>query len=306
MMKTIAVVGACGHQGQGVVDACLKRGWKVRALTRKPESENSMKLRALGAEIVVANIDKPDDLKKAFTGVDAVFAMTNYYEAGPEGEEREGKLMIDIAKQLGIKHFILSTLVNAEKISGGKNKVPHFTSKGRVEEYLFNSGLPATSVQIACYFENWQNTFLPKLNGSGNYEFTLNVPGDSKMALASVYDLGPVVAGILDRKDQFLGKSIPVTGDYLTPNEMAAIFTKVWKKNVRANIVPKEKFASLPMPNAEEMGDMFEFFHKFGYFGEKVNGKDIWEGKKIYPGILSFEQWLRNTMPQPPTVLQSK
>lgn len=283
-----------------MVKALLEKKWNVRALTRKPDNATIVALKNLGAEIVVADIDKAEDVTKAFTGANAVFAVTNFYEAGADGEVRQGKLLIDIAKQQNVGHFIFSSLENSVQISGGKNKVPHFTSKANVHEYLFASGLPGTAVEIACYYENWATWFLPKPNSAGVYEFTLSVPNNSKIALGSVADLGPVVAEILEEPAKYVGKRIAVAGDYLTPDEIAAAFQKVWGKPVRANIVPDEVFGAFPFPHAGEFADMFNFFHNFGYFGEKTTGRDIWEGKKIYPNLITFEQYIKANIPTAP------
>jgi len=299
MTKTAAVVGVTGAQGSAVAKALLKSGWKVRGLTRDPNSAKSKIIKDLGVELVAADISKAEDLEKAFAGVDAVFAVTNFYEAGEEGEKAQGKLMADIAKKQKVGHFIYSSLENSNKISGGKNKVPHFTAKAEVDEYVETIGIPATPVQIACYYENFTTYFAPKKNADGVYEFTLPVPADSKIALGSVADLGPVVAKVLDNKDQYAGKKIAVAGDYLTPDEIAATFAKVWGVKVRANIVPFETFAAFGFPFAAEFADMFSWFHSFGYYAEKVTNRDIWEGKKVYPEVLTFEQFLRASFPAP-------
>src|SRR5580765_5734773 len=58
--KVIAVVGATGAQGGGLVRAILadpNGSFAARAITRKPDSENARALAALGAEVVVGDAD---------------------------------------------------------------------------------------------------------------------------------------------------------------------------------------------------------------------------------------------------------
>ena len=69
--KTIAVVGATGAQGGGLVRAILgDRGgsFHARALTRDVHSARARELADLGAEVVAADVDDEDSLKRAFEG----------------------------------------------------------------------------------------------------------------------------------------------------------------------------------------------------------------------------------------------
>lgn len=67
MSKIIAVTGATGAQGGGVVNVMKKTpGWKVRAITRNPSSEPAKKLIAEGIEVVQADADDRESLVKAF------------------------------------------------------------------------------------------------------------------------------------------------------------------------------------------------------------------------------------------------
>src|SRR3989475_9502560 len=78
--KLIAVIGATGQQGGGVVRALQASGqFKVRALTRNPD-----KHRELAGEVVEADLDKPETLKAAFEGAYGVFLVTNFQEAGTD------------------------------------------------------------------------------------------------------------------------------------------------------------------------------------------------------------------------------
>src|SRR5437879_13334152 len=76
--KLIAVIGATGQQGGGVVRALQARGqFKVRALTRNPQ-----KHRELAEEVVEAELDKPETLKAAFEGAHGVVLVTNLWAYG--------------------------------------------------------------------------------------------------------------------------------------------------------------------------------------------------------------------------------
>jgi NmrA-like family len=130
--KLIAVIGATGQQGGGVVRALQARGqFRVRALTRNPD-----KHRALAEEVVAADLDKPETLKVAFEGAHGVFLVTNFWAHGGTDELTQATAAIRVAKDAGVKHFIWSTLPDVEAISGGKFKVPHFTGKAKIDRIV--------------------------------------------------------------------------------------------------------------------------------------------------------------------------
>src|SRR5260221_12410661 len=101
--KLIAVVGATGKQGGGVVRALRAGGqFKVRALTRNPD-----KHRELADEVVEADLDQPETLKAAFVGAHGVFLVTNFWEKGTD-ELKQATAAVRVAKDAGAKHFLWS------------------------------------------------------------------------------------------------------------------------------------------------------------------------------------------------------
>src|SRR5438094_9062552 len=147
--KLIAVIGATGQQGGGVVRALQARGqFKVRAMTRNPD-----KHRELAEEVVGADVDKPETLKAAFEGAHGVFLVTNFY--GGADELKQATAAVRAAKNSGVKHFIWSTLPDVEAISGGKFNVPHFTGKAKVDRVVKDVGFENYTFVIApFYYQN--------------------------------------------------------------------------------------------------------------------------------------------------------
>src|SRR5499433_2848160 len=147
--KLIAVIGATGQQGGGVLRALQARGqFKVRALTRNPDQH-----RELAEEVVEADVDKPETLKAAFEGAHGVFLVTNFRKEGTE--LKQATAAIRAAKDAGIKHFIWSTLPDVEAISGGKFNVPHFTGKAKIDRLVKDGGFENHTFVIApFYYQN--------------------------------------------------------------------------------------------------------------------------------------------------------
>ena len=117
--KLIAVFGATGQQGGGVVRALQASGkFNVRALSRDPS-----KHRELAADVIEADLNRPETLKAAFEGAHGVFLVTNFREKGA-AESKQATAAVRAAKEAGVKHFIWSTLPDVEAISGGKFHIP--------------------------------------------------------------------------------------------------------------------------------------------------------------------------------------
>ncbi|HSE12152.1 MAG TPA: NmrA family NAD(P)-binding protein, partial [Rudaea sp.] len=156
--KIIAVVGATGAQGGGLVRAICadpEGGFAARAITRDVNSDKARALAALGAEVVAADIDDEAALTAALRGADAAFLVTFYWaHMSPEKEKTEARIMAAAAKAAGVKHVIWSTLEDTRQwvpLSDtrmptlmGEYKVPHFDAKGESDKLFTQAGVPTT------------------------------------------------------------------------------------------------------------------------------------------------------------------
>ncbi|MCH7516853.1 MAG: NmrA family NAD(P)-binding protein, partial [Bacteroidetes bacterium] len=117
--KVIAVLGATGAQGGGLVRAILadKSGdFTARALTRNVNSDKAKALADMGAEVVAADIDDYESLKKAFAGAYGVYGVTFFWEHfSPEKETAQAASIAKAAKENNVQHVIWSTLEDTRK-----------------------------------------------------------------------------------------------------------------------------------------------------------------------------------------------
>jgi len=165
----IAVLGATGAQGGGVVRAILRDEsgeFTARAITRNVDSDKAKVLADMGAEVVAADIDDYESLKKVFTGAYGVFAVTNFWEHfSPEKETAQAASIAKAAKETNVQHTIWSTLEdtrnwvslddNRMPTLNGKYKVPHFDSKGEADKFFTEQDLPVTFLLTSFYWENF-------------------------------------------------------------------------------------------------------------------------------------------------------
>jgi len=88
--------------------------FKVRAITRNPDSDAAKALAAAGAEVVKADVLDPASLTDCFKGCHGVFDVTMFWaHLSVEKEEAEVKNVTEAAKAAGVHHFIYSTLADS-------------------------------------------------------------------------------------------------------------------------------------------------------------------------------------------------
>src|SRR5690348_10399652 len=132
--KVIAVVGATGSQGGGLVRAILNDpngGFSARAITRNPSSAAAKALAELGAEVVAAGVDDRESMRRAFEGAYGAFCVTFFWaHFSVDKEQAEARMMAELAKQAGLKHVIWSTLEDTRKwVPLSDNRMPTLQGK---------------------------------------------------------------------------------------------------------------------------------------------------------------------------------
>jgi uncharacterized protein YbjT (DUF2867 family) len=301
----IAVVGATGAQGSGLVRSILSDGssdFTARAITRNVNSDKARELARLGAEIVAADVDNPDSLKKAFAGAHAAYCVTFFWEHfSPEKELAHAAAMAKAAKHAGVQHLIWSTLEDTRKwvpLSDnrmptlmGKYKVPHFDAKGEANQIFMDLKLPTTFMLTSFYWDNLINFGMgPKKNPEGTFAFTLPM-GEKKLPGIAAEDIGRCAYGIFKRGHEFIGRTVGIAGEHLTGTQMAAALSRALGREIRYNDVPPEVYRGLGFPGAEDLGNMFQFKRDF----EQVfcGARDVALSRSLNPALQTFEDWLR-------------
>ncbi len=216
--RTILITGATGKQGGAVARALAGKGFKIRALTRKPESDAAKALAKTGAEIVQGDLDDVASLKKALQGVWGVFSVQNTWEAGVEKEEEQGKRLAKLAREAGVEHFVYSSVGSAHRKTG----IPHFENKWRVEEAVRGLSFPSYVILRPVFFmENLTSPWF--LNGDKIY--TALDPATSLQMIA-VKDIGEYGARAFIDAGKLNGKEIDLAGDAVTMPKAAEILSK--------------------------------------------------------------------------------
>ena len=302
--KIIAVLGSTGAQGGGLIRAIVNDqagGFVARAITRDVNSDKAKSLTKLGVEVVAANLDDVESLKRAFAGAYGVFCLTNFWERmSPEREYDQAKAQAIAAKEAGVHHAIWSTLEDTRKwvpLSDqrmptlmGKYKVPHFDAKGEADQEFTRLGVPTTFLLTSFYWDNMIFFGMgPKKGPEGVLALTLPM-ADKKLPGIAAEDIGKCALGIFKKGKEYIGKTVAIAGEHLTGAEMATALTKALSQPVRYSVVTPEQYRRFGFPGADDLGNMFQIKCEFN---EAFCGpRDPSVARSLNPELQSFEAWL--------------
>ena len=310
--QIIAVVGATGMQGNGLVRAILsdpQSGFTVRALTRDVQSDKAKELARLGAEVVAADVHDLESLKRAFAGAYGAFCVTFFWaHMSPEKEFGEAQAMAQAAKAAGLQHVIWSTHEDTRRwvpLSDArmptlmdKYKVPHFDAKGEADGEFRRLGVPTTFFLTSFYWDNLIYFGMgPKKGPDGVLAITLPM-GDKRLPGIAAVDIGKCALGVFKKRDQFLEKTVGVAGEHLTGTQMAAVLTRHLGQEVRYNAVSPEVYRGFGFPGADDLGNMFQFKRDFN--DVFCGARDLSIARSLNPALQTFDQWVssnRNRIP---------
>ncbi|MCL2690218.1 MAG: NmrA/HSCARG family protein [Chitinispirillia bacterium] len=271
--KMILVTGATGHQGGSVARTLLSDGWKVRALTRHPNSAAANELKSLGAEIVTGDLTVPNSLDEPLKGCYGVFSVQQPMEYGVESEVDQGIALIDAAKRAGVKRFIYNSVASADMNTG----IPFFDSKVKIEEHLIKSELDYTILRPVFFMEN----LLALKDSIYDGKLRLGLKADVELEVISLDDIGRFVALAFKNPQDFVNRTLEIAGDELTGPQMAELLGKAIGRKV---VYEEEPYDEIEKASAD-MAMMYEWFNVRGYT------VDINDLQQIIPDLESFAEW---------------
>jgi uncharacterized protein YbjT (DUF2867 family) len=251
--RTILITGATGHQGGAVARALHGRGFRLRGLTRNPESEQATALARHGVDVVRGDLDDEATLLRALVGVWGVFGVQNTLEAGVEREEAQGKRLATLAREAGVEHYVYTSVGSAHKRTG----VPHFDNKWRIEETVRSLGFPSHVILRPVFF--MENLLAPySLRGD---TLSSALGPDTKLQMIAVDDIGWFGARTFTDAAALNRREIDIAGDARTMREAAEILTEALGRPIA--------FAQTPIEQVRQYsGDtalMLEWFERGGY-----------------------------------------
>jgi uncharacterized protein YbjT (DUF2867 family) len=275
--QIVLITGATGKQGGATLRHLAKTGnFKIRAMTRKPDSDAAKAVSALGAEVVAGDLDDTTSLERALAGVWGVFSVQNTWEAGVEKEEEQGKRLAKVARDQGVQHFVYSSVGSANKKTG----IPHFENKARVEETVKALGFPShTIIRPVFFMENLPSPWF--LNGD---KLVTAMKPETKLQMIASDDIGKFGAMAFVAADRMKGVELDIAGDAATMDEAAEAISELVGKTVTYQRIPIEAVRE----NSADFASMLEWFDAVGYSADIPSMESKWG---IRP--LTLKEWVR-------------
>jgi len=251
--RTILITGVTGHQGGAVARALKSSGFRLRGMTRKPESEQAVALARHGVEVVKGDLDDETTLRRALAGAWGVFGVQNTWEAGVEREEAQGKRLATLAREAGVEHYVYTSVGSAHKRTG----VPHFDNKWRIEETVRGLHFPSHVIlRPVAFMENLLAPF--SLQGD---TLTWALGPATKLQMIAVDDIGWFGARAFTDAAALNRREIDIAGDVRTMPEVAKILTGALGRPIA--------FVQTPIAQVRQYSEdtalMLEWFERVGY-----------------------------------------
>ena len=302
--KIIAVVGATGAQGGGLVRAILADragGFAVRAITRKPDSDKGRALAAAGAEVVAGDADAPETLAAAFAGAHGVFVVTNFWEHfSAEREIAQATAMARATRQAAVAHVVWSTLEDTRQwipldddrvpTLHGKYKVAHFDAKGEADAIFAAEAAPTSYLVTSFYWDNFIHFGMGPRRGEDGKLGLAFALGGAKLPGIAVADIGACAYGVFKRGPGAAGQRFGICGEVLTGDQMAAGMAKHLGEPVSFTDLPFEVYRNLGFPGAEDLSNMFQVQSLCN--PEFLANRDVKLSRELHPGLQNFDTWL--------------
>lgn len=257
----ILVTGAAGKTGWAVIRALVTRKVPVRALVHRPE--HVQKLKALGArEVVVGDMRLPATMHRASTAIKAVYHICP--NVSPD-EAVIGQAAIDAARGAGVQHFVYHSVLHPQV-----EAMPHHWLKLRVEEQLFESGLPYTILQPAAYMQNVLSQW-DRLMEEGIY--AVPYATGTRLGMVDLEDVAEVAAISLTDSEH-IGATYELAGaEVLTQNQIARTLAHRLGTPVRAHEMSSASWerqarsAGLGEYQVDALTKMFQYYERYGFWG---------------------------------------
>lgn len=257
----ILITGAAGKTGRATIQALSARGAAVRALVHRPEQARMVK--ALGAqEAVVGDMRLPATMERTTQGAQGVYHICP--NVSPD-EVRIGQAVVAAARAAGVQHLVYHSVLHPQA-----EAMPHHWLKMRVEELLFESGLPCTILQPTAYMQNvlahWD-----AITTQGVYPVPYAL--ETRLSLVDLQDVAQVAATVLTKAGH-VGATYELVGTKaMSQTEVAGILGQQLGRPVHAQVVPIETWAQgarasgLGDYQVETLRKMFRYYERYGFEG---------------------------------------
>ena len=241
-MSPILVTGAAGRVGgvgRMVVQLLRERGLPVRAFVHR-DDERAAALRATGAEVVVGDLARAEDVLQALQGVDRI-----YFGLGVSAEYLEGAVTTAVMARSveRLEVFLNMSQMTVSQMSETRmTDSPQQRQHWLIEQILGWSRMPVVTLRPTAFLEN--PLFLAWAAESIARDSTIRLPfGAGRTSPVAASDVARVAATILADPAPHVGRVYELTGPRSEDmNAVAAEYASALGRPVRYVDVPFERW----------------------------------------------------------------
>jgi uncharacterized protein YbjT (DUF2867 family) len=278
-VKKIFVTGATGNLGGATLRNLLSMGFHVKALVRNPAASVTKLIAHENLEIIKGNLDDPASYREHLNNIDGVFCNLIFSE-GVDKEMRQGFELVNCSKEKNVTHFVYSSVIGCDLNTG----IPHWESKFKIENQIKASGIGYTIIRPASLYENLLIPDVKKRILKG--KLVLPTRKNKIQQFISSEDVGRVATTVFSNPEKYQGRTITLAAEQMDGEQLASLFSKVMGKDI--------KFQQLPMfitrlVMGSKLVKMFRWINN----NDALFVKDISALKNEFPGMISFEKWIK-------------
>ena len=263
-----------------MVRQLLQQGWRVRALTRKPESQKALALKASGADVRKADLEDPASLEAAFENAYGVYNMQASVPGKIEIEIRQGRNAAEAAKKTGVRHVVYGSAGPGQTKTG----IEQWDAKLEVTRAMNAMGLPLTTLRPMAFMELMTDpSYYPQ--SSTWYIWPKLMGTNIQIPWISVQDLGAVAAKAFANPEDFIGRDLPLAADAQSLAQFREIYKEVKGKYPSRFPMPQfllEKFMGKDIPNM------------WRWLRTHPVSLDTSQTYEVHPGAMSVRTWLQH------------
>ncbi len=261
--EMILVTGAAGKTGRAVVKALASRNTAVRVLIHK-ESQRQIVESAGAAEFVVGDMANPAVYPGAMKGAAAVYFICP--NVNPNEVEYATVAMEAARAADPTVHFVYHSVLHPQV-----EAMPHHWLKMRVEEKLFESGLPFTILQPAAYMQNILASW-PSIVDEGVYRVPYSA--ETRHSLVDLQDVAEAAAAVLLDSNHYDAIYELAGPEALSQLEVAEIIGQKLKRPVTVEQLSIESWRERAKANGlgrYQIGALIRMFNYYDQYGFRGN-----------------------------------
>ena len=271
-MEKVLVYGASGDQGVPLVNALIKKGYKIRAASRYPEKYKS-EIQG-DVESVKADLFDVNTLKEACRDVDCI-AMNLPFVFDRAIAKQWGENINNAGKEMGVKKIVFNTSCY---VAPNDNGLEAHDGRREIEKSMEESGMDFAVIRSVVFMDNLSR-FWAKPSIVNSNIFAYPCSETLKISWICLEDVAAFMVAALSKKDVKADKITVGGPEILMGSEVAEKFTKALGREINFQSLEPNSFA-------RQMSKL-------------VTGSEEYEKPSIYGGMAAFYRWYNEQDPSP-------